>query len=186
MRNNIKIAIGGKMRSGKDVAASYIIKFFQDRGYEAFNFKFSEGIKNIYNEYSYKPSLSKPRKEYQEIGQEIRRILGEDVWVNYTLKGIEEALMRYPKCCIVVSDVRQDNEIKKLKKEGFILIYLNSDIKNIKNRMKCLGEEVKDSELNHETEDIDKSKFDIFIDNNGSLDKLRSELNYLCVKMIRN
>ena len=104
----MKIGIGGKMRSGKDTVTEILIKYFSDNGKDVGHYKFSEGISKIINEYGYKEYTVKPRVELQQIGQGLRQILGEDVWVNYTLthiKGVEDV--------VIISDVRQENEVNR-------------------------------------------------------------------------
>lgn len=176
----MKIGIGGKMRSGKDTVTEILIKYFSDNGKDVGHYKFSEGISKIINEYGYKEYTVKPRVELQQIGQGLRQILGEDVWVNYTLKHIkgEEDV-------VIISDVRQENEVNRLKEEGYLLIYVEREDATRVEEIKNLNEEVTDDILNHETEKVSKTKFDILIDNNKSLYDLEKEVIDLAKTLLR-
>lgn len=167
------IGISGKMRSGKDTVANYIQ---QKYGFE--HTRFSKGIKEIYNTYHYKDNKGiKPRMEYQEIGQGLRAILGENVWVNYTLKGID------PTKHTVISDVRQDNEFHALREKGALIILVKTSEDTQKRRLGSLGE-TDDSRLEHETEQITESLADIIIYNDSTLEELYKKIDAILAPVI--
>ena len=76
----LKIGLVGKMRSGKDTVAELL----EMKGFV--NYKFSSGIKAVYNLLAYDKKVGKDRKILQGIGQGLRKIVGEDVWIHYTFE----------------------------------------------------------------------------------------------------
>ena len=102
----MKIAVCGRMRSGKDTLANRLV---EEYGFK--EFKFSQGINEIINKYFPEHAFSekRPRKHQQFIGQGMRQ-LDKDVWVNYTLSYVEEYLAENGDFAdVVISDLRQEN-----------------------------------------------------------------------------
>lgn len=167
------IGVSGKMRSGKDTVAEYIVEKY---GFE--HKKFSQGIKEIYEKYHYKDNNGiKPRAELQGLGQGIRAVLGEDVWVNYTLKDVED------NDNVIVSDVRQDNEFIALRERGAFIILVSASKQAQKERLLSLGESEKDN-LDHETEYITESLADIEIVNDSTLEELYRKIDEVLSPLI--
>ena len=171
MAKQLKIALMGKMRSGKDTVGEILIKEYGFRRYA-----FGDGIREIVDTYfPYASIHGKPRKHYQFIGQSLRQ-LDEDVWVNYCLDRAGDN--KYDN--IVVTDVRQPNEVKAVLEEGFILVKIDCDDEIRIERMKASGDNFNLEDLNHETEQhIDKVEAPITITNNGSLEKLHEKVHHL-------
>lgn len=160
------IGISGKMRSGKDTVARYIID-----NYDFEHLKFSMGIKEVIDKYAYKDNKGvKRRREYQDIGQGIRGILGQNVWVNYTLSYLEEDKDT------VFSDVRQINEFKALQDLGATIIYVETPPEVQRKRLESLGEKG-DRYLDHETEQIPHYLADEKIINDGTLEDLYKKVD---------
>lgn len=167
------VGISGKMRSGKDTVANYIEDTY---GFE--HLKFSMGIKEVYKKYNYIDSNGvKPRQAYQDLGQGIRSILGENVWVHYTLGQYD------PSKNTVISDVRQDNEFNALKELGALIILVKTDEDTQRERLGHLGEGC-DETLNHETEHITESLADVVIYNNSSLEELYQKIDAIISPLI--
>lgn len=162
----IKVAICGKIRSGKDTLAG----FFIDEGLT--ECKFATGIDEIIDKYfPTAKAQGKPRRHYQHIGQQLR-VLDNDVWINYTLGHIDMLERFYPSthaAGFVISDMRQPNEAKRVKENGFVIIKVVADDKERLARMKALGDQFTAADLNHETEQgVDNIEADIIVYNNGS------------------
>ncbi|MGE2643749.1 hypothetical protein ACQH7H_24405, partial [Escherichia coli] len=116
-----KIALMGKMRSGKDTVGHYL------NGTKGFGqFAFGTGIKRVV-EILY-PDLdlrSKPRKLYQDVGQRLREV-DPLIWINY----LDREVKRYSRSLavidqvpnVVITDVRQLNEAEFLKLQGYVLV----------------------------------------------------------------
>jgi len=126
MNKNILIGICGKKRSGKGVAAQYII-----RNYAFAEIYFAGYLKEIcYNLFGTNPSLNRKgdlslrdRKILQRVGTEFMRSIDDNCWVNYTMKLVERACQN-----IVIPDVRFPNEARAIKNAGGYLIRLQRDV----------------------------------------------------------
>ncbi|MDT3698601.1 MAG: hypothetical protein RO469_04165 [Thermincola sp.] len=109
----VKLALTGKMRSGKDTIAEYLI-----RQYNFKRFAFGDGIRKVCSEmFPEIVAQGKPRWLYQGIGQDLRKY-DPDVWVKWLFREME----RNPYPWIVVTDLRQPNENDALVEAGFIII----------------------------------------------------------------
>ena len=172
----MKVALFGKMRSGKDTVGKILIDEYHFK-----RFAFGDGIGEIIEKY-FPEALAggKPRKHYQHIGQELR-VLNPDVWVNYLISNIKEfelvcKVFNMPEK-VVITDGRQFNEAEKLREEGFLIIKVTTPEELRFKRMKELGDVFSPEQLNHETElQVDMIQADIEIINDGSLDDLRSKV----------
>jgi len=162
----IKIALTGKMRSGKDTVADYL-----KREYGFKTFAFAEGIKFVCGSLHLEPSNGrKPRALYQGVGQDLRKY-DPDVWLKYTFDKIRQKCG--PDDNIVVSDVRQPNEVDALRAVGFTIICVDSSEENRMARMLALGDDFKTEDLRHKTElAVDTLDVDFSIKNNGTLPDL--------------
>jgi dephospho-CoA kinase len=119
----MKLAIIGKMCSGKSYISDYLIKEYNFKRYS-----FGEPVKRYSKEiFNYK---GKNRNIMINFGQKMREI-NPDVWINYLVNK----LPKHDKSC-VVDDVRFINEYERLKKLGFkfirLEIELNFQIERIK------------------------------------------------------
>lgn len=163
----LKVAITGKMRSGKDTLAGW----FLEKGVAQFTFK--QGIEEIVDKYFPRAKANgKPRRHYQHIGQQLRA-LDPNVWINYTLDNIDRYRYKYPakarKYGVMITDLRQPNEYEALKREGFIIIKVECSDEERLRRMEQAGDVFTAEDLKHETErNVDLITPDYVIDNNGS------------------
>lgn len=159
----MKIALTGKMRSGKDTVAERII--FR---YGLKEFKLSSGISDTIDLLFGRNPDNKNRLQYQFIGQTMRQ-LDQEVWLKYTMKKIQSAGSSQ----IIISDLRQENEEEFLRKRGFIIIKVESEDSLRKQRIVDSGDIFNEEEFYHETEtSVDNIKEDYIITNNGSLEDL--------------
>lgn len=181
----IKIALMGKMRSGKDMVAKIID---QEIGHaiSCEQYAFADGIKDILLDYFLEDVIEldkqgkKPRHHLQHIGQEFRK-LNEGVWIGYLDRTIKANAHLYKEAgyldrCVIITDVRQPNEHFYVKNLGYHIIKIDaSDEIRIK-RMEDLNEIDSSTaeEMQHETEKyIDSLTYDYIIQNNGSLKDLK-------------
>jgi len=162
----MKIAISGKMRSGKDEMANYLT--------EKYNFLrvgFADYIKEMAKDnfkISEKEIKEKPKniREFLQLLGKAGRAYDENFWVKKALEEIEETEeANYPDIInFVIPDLRFQNEAKFLKKRGFFLVRVNSE-RNERLKRGKLSNENDISEI-----DLDcYTDFDFFINNN--LDK---------------
>jgi dephospho-CoA kinase len=161
----VKIALCGKMRSGKDTVANFLREQHKFTG-----FRFSEGIweticllyPHIY------ASKEKPRKLLQDIGQKLREV-DPNIWVNYTLQQIEEVGANR----VVVTDLRQPNEFNVLKEQGFFIVRVSAEDGIRLNRILAENDNFDIQDLYHETErHVDGFNVDFEIQNNGTIEEL--------------
>jgi len=123
---SVKIAICGKMGSGKTTLANNIIinhPDFAKHSLAAGVKKFARFVYDI-------PEEKKDRVLFQKIGDGARTELFEDIWITTMLRqcGSEEYL--------IVDDVRYYNEVIKLKEQGWNIIKINISNKLQEQRIK--------------------------------------------------
>lgn len=174
-----KIALIGKMRSGKDTAGTYLV---DTKGFG--QFAFGTGIKRVV-EILY-PNLdlrTKPRKLYQDVGQKLREV-DPMIWINY----LENDLRRWARSkavfnetpLVVITDVRQMNEAEYLKAQGYVLVKVETDEAIRLQRIKDSGDDYTEEDLNHETElAVDTLPYDVLITNNGTVEELNRQVEKL-------
>lgn len=159
-----KIGLVGKMRSGKDLVANYLVYHY---GYK--RFAFGDELKRYYHElFGY--TDGKDREGYQWFGQTMRQ-RKDDIWIEKCFNKIEDYF--YNSClgnCIVfkpvITDVRQKNEVDKCRNEGFVLIKLEADEETRIKRIRENGDKFEIEQLNHDTEKyVDEIKVDYVINN---------------------
>ncbi|CUB09174.1 hypothetical protein BN2127_JRS1_00958 [Bacillus cereus] len=174
-----KIALIGKMRSGKDTVGHYLQA---TKGFG--KFAFGTGIKRVV-EILY-PTLDlrmKPRKLYQDIGQKMREV-DPLIWINY----LDREVKRYSRSLavidlvpdVVITDVRQMNEAEFLKAQGYVLVKIETDEEIRLQRIKDSGDNYTEEDLNHETElAVDTLPYDVLITNNGTVEELNLQVEKL-------
>ena len=107
-----RIALGGKMGTGKSSIRDFLVKCFQFKGY-SFAEKLKEIAQDLFN------MEVKNRSLLQMLGSRVRE-MEMDAWANYVLKQINaEVPLR-----AVIDDMRYLNEADLLKDNGFTLIKL--------------------------------------------------------------
>lgn len=111
----MKIAIAGKLCSGKSFLAKYLQSKLDCNIY-SFGYGVKKYCKEIFNmEY-------KDRKLLQDFAQKMREI-DNDVWIKYTIRYINNDKNEH----ILLDDLRFPNEANYLKEAGFTIIRLIID-----------------------------------------------------------
>jgi hypothetical protein len=179
----IKLAICGKLRSGKDTASQYLTLF-----YDFHPFAFADPLKRYLHEiFPHVPREPKPRALYQAFGQKLREI-DPDVWINLTMRQIDDYLRLHPCECggsalkprVVVTDCRQQNEYDRLRTEGFVFVRINADDELRIKRALEAGDDFTVHDLAHETELlVDSFDVDYEVDNNGTTTELYAQLDVI-------
>lgn len=168
--NFLKVAVIGKMRSGKDTFARYFIQ----RGFK--EYKFGTGIAEVIQAFFPEEwAKGKPRHLYQGIGQYFRTF-DEDVWVKYVARQIGESGH------VIITDVRQENEVKWLMENGFKIVKVVAPEETRIQRMIEAGDVIPTNAealftmLNHETEQFAEiSPCDYCVTNAGSIADLEAQ-----------
>ncbi|MDQ0976662.1 dephospho-CoA kinase [Neobacillus niacini] len=177
----MRIAITGKMRSGKNTVADYFLihKAFRSMA-------FGEGIKEVIQLYF--PELllqGKPRKLYQAIGQLFREF-NPDIWVEILDRRLDQITTWFgdENIDIVVTDLRQENEYKYLKEQGFIIIKVEAEDELRIERIKQSGDTFDHEDFYHETElSVDALGFDYLITNNTTIEDLNEQIKFIINEM---
>lgn len=163
-----KIALIGKMRSGKDTLGKYLCEKY---GYK--RYAFGDEVKRYYHEL-FGQSKGKPRKAYQWFGQTMRQH-DPDIWVN---KVFEKIAAEKPKK-IVITDCRQPNEYERLVKENFLMVRIVCNESIRIERMIRAGDEFALGDLRHETESaLDDYPVHIVIKNEKTIEEMIKDFEY--------
>jgi dephospho-CoA kinase len=174
----IKIALTGKMRSGKDTVANHLyIRYGFDR------VAFGDALKkNAHATFPWVSEFSKPRALYQQYGQLMRQI-DPDVWIKHAERAVKGAIdfnvnTGAEKVGVVITDLRQPNEYEWARANGFTIVRVTAPDENRLLRAKLAGDDFTETDLEHETEShIDGFAVDFEIVNDGSVDNLKVQID---------
>jgi len=205
MSNDIKIAITGKLRSGKSTISNHLVtahgftpvsfggalKLYAEKMFKHSNVYKSEpitrpdpfgGVETI--------SYRKPRRLFQDFGQAMRE-LDPDIWIDHVAERIRlielEAAAKSEQARIIIDDLRQPNEYEWARASGFVIVRVNANEDTCIDRAKEAGDDFDIDDLRHVTEQyVDDLEVDYEIDNNDieqtelerRIDDILSELAY--------
>lgn len=164
-----RIALTGKMRSGKDTVAEHLANTY---GFD--RLAFGDALKrHAHAVFPWIGEESKPRALYQQFGQFMRQI-EPDVWVRHI-----ERRLPYVRD-VVITDLRQPNEYEWARKNGFVIIRVSTTDELRVKRMIEVGDEFNVHDLTHETElHIDSFAVDYELVNDGKIDELLAKVDEL-------
>ena len=203
VNESTKIAICGKLRSGKTTAAIHLHAM---HGFETASFG---GVLRLYAEqlFAYsdvyksvpitKPDPfggtmtighRKPRRLLQDFGQAMRK-LDENIWINHVeerIKDIErEALLADRPARVVIDDLRQPDEYEWAKANGFVIVRINAPDELRIERAKAAGDDFSEEDLTHETEQyVDGFVVDFEIDNEGDTAELERKIDEILANLL--
>lgn len=174
------IALTGGMRSGKDT----VYKILSELGYRVHRVAFGDMLKDRFHDtFQDIPWEPKPIQHYIDYGQAMRAI-DEDVWVKALrerVRYIQRNRLIAPN--IVITDVRQPNEFKYARENGFVIVKVEANPQLRVYRMRELGEEfnpdlfTQPTELHMQTQHVD------YVLHNHTVD--REELKSAVERLIR-
>jgi dephospho-CoA kinase len=175
----IKLALAGKLRAGKDTAATYLSLFYDFQPFALAD----EGKRVVHQLFPDLPLTPKPRKHYQVVIDSLTKLDlpgAEEIFVNLTLRKINDYIRH--RCCkesrVLVTDVRKQVEYDRLRAEGFVFIRINADEKLRIQRALEAGDKFTAEDLAHETELlVDLFPVDYEVLNNGSTTELYAQLD---------
>jgi len=187
---SVKLAICGRMRSGKDAVAAHLTQ-----QYGFVRFAFGDGIRKVCRELFPDQMADgpggvkrKPRALLQGVGQAMRAF-DPDVWVRQTLEEIayqaeeDEITGNAPR--YVITDLRQPSEYDRLRSEGFVIIRVTCREDIRRQRMLDAGDTFDERDLTHETElHTDGFEVDFEIENNGTLAELYAKVDAVMAEII--
>jgi dephospho-CoA kinase len=181
----VKIALCGRLRSGKDTAANHLyIKYGFDR------VAFGDALKkNAHATFPWVSEFSKPRALYQQFGQLMRQI-DPDVWIKHAERAVKGAIdfnvnTGAEQIGIVITDVRQQNEVDWCQANGFTLIRVTAPDEDRIARAIAAGDDFTVHDLTHETEmAIDGFACDFEVVNDGAVDELKHKIDEVLARVV--
>ena len=194
MSDEIKIALTGKMRSGKSTVAEILwldydltrrsfggaLKYYADKmfeGSEAYPIEVEEYGEPCPFDGKRKTRVKKPRKLYQDFGQAMRQ-LDEDIWIRHVEQAIESDRIFPDYKGVVIDDLRQPNEYEWAKANGFTIIRVNAREDRRLKRAEQAGDSFSADDLAHDTEQhVDGFSVDYTIVNDGGLSDLKRQVD---------
>lgn len=173
MDNVLKIALCGTLRSGKDTVA---VRLWEHHDFHH-PLAFGDALKRIaHATYPHIEKTPKPRALYQFMN--VMRDFDSDVWIRHIEIAVRYALNSRSTTGIVITDVRQANELAWCKANGFTVIRVNAPIEIRIARAKADGDEFSTEDLSHSTEQYSEGfAVDFEINNDGSYDNLTTQID---------
>jgi dephospho-CoA kinase len=176
----IKISLTGKLRSGKDTAARHLyIKY----GFTTV--AFGDALKkHAHATFPWVSEFSKPRALYQQFGQLMRQI-EPDVWIKHAEQAVKGAIdfrvnTGAERVGVVITDVRQQNEVDWCRENGFTLIRITAPDENRIARAIAANDDFTVNDLTHETElAIDGFAVDFTVNNDKDIEHLISQIDQI-------
>src|SRR5699024_3786567 len=186
----IRIALTGRMRSGKSAAAAYMTV---KHGFKSISFAgalrrvaddlFEHLYEPIYEDCPFSEdgkhriSWRKPRALLQTLGQKLREI-DEDVWIKQAEQSMRVYEGMRSTAGIVIDDLRQPNEYDWARANGFIIIRVEASDDLRLERAKHAGDSFSAKDLAHDTEQhVDKFDVDYTIVNDGDMIDLKRQVD---------
>ena len=168
----MKLAFGVNSGSGKDTSVDYLIHKYGGKKYS-----FASPLYDIlfYSQRTLDLPLEKNRKFLQQFGDFFKNQTSEDIFIDLCLKKIRSLPSSEN---IYISDLRFENEFKKLKNEGFKCIKIIRGVDNTDR----IGNGLKEHNSETSLKNIDDNEWDHIIYNNYSLNDLYSHLDNIASK----
>jgi dephospho-CoA kinase len=174
----VKIALTGKLRAGKDEVARHL---YIKHGFT--RIAFGDALKKeAHAVFPWIPQNSKPRALYQKFGQLMREI-DPDVWIKHAERAVNGTIdfrvnTGAERIGIVITDVRQQNEVAWCRENGFTLIRVTAPDEVRIARAIEAGDDFSVHDLAHETElAIDGFTVDYEIVNDGLVAELQEQVD---------
>lgn len=179
-----KIALTGKLRSGKDTVAHRL--FIRNSFHKV---AFGDALKRIaHDTFPWVSEFSKPRALYQQVGQLMREI-EPDVWIRHVERQVD-AIINVNKesrdhIGIVITDLRQPNEYEWAKANGFTIIRVTAPEADRLARAQRAGDTFSAEDLAHDTEQhVAGFEVDYEIVNDGTVEELKAHVDAVMAQII--
>lgn len=118
----MKIALMGYARSGKDTVANMI----KEELGKVWTVAFGDELKVQFHKTFDIPADPKPRDGYEKFGQALREI-DPAIWIKPVQGLVKFIEANWRGRHIVITDLRQVNEAKWVKENGFTIVYIHAD-----------------------------------------------------------
>ena len=180
MTDITKIALCGKLRSGKDAVGSHL---FVHHGFE-FPIAFGTALKSVaHAAFPWIPRDPKPRELYQLMN--VMREFDPDVWIKHLDDTYRHLADQRSTTGIVVTDVRQPNEYEWCRANGFTIIRVTAPEAVRMARAQLRGDDFTAEDMAHSTESyVDGFDVDYEVENDGTYDDLKAKVNGI-IKRLR-
>ena len=160
--------IGGKANVGKNTLAKYIKEYYDEKEEKSIITEYSKYIKLLANEMiDWEAKNKKPRKFLQDLGEEYRKIIGPNIFINRMKEDILVLQKYYQN--IIICDARLIPELTlmKTKYQNCYTIHLTGELTN----------KLTKEENNHITEkELEKYKSFDYELNNSDFNKLKEDI----------
>lgn len=176
----LRFGIVGKIRSGKSTVAKLLGKKIGDELGGYCKIEFSDALREVTDIVYPETKGTKDREKLIAVGQHMRK-LDKDIWVNIVERKIKEVENEFGKDVpIIVSSVRQPNEVEMLERNGFVLIKVEADEDIRIQRCLDAGDSFSIESFNDYTETaLDGMDFEYVIKNNEGLEHLKKCINHI-------
>jgi len=176
-----RIAICGKMRSGKSVLAGYLTLM-----YDFQPFAFADAMKDAaHRAFPTVARTPKPRALYQSFGEWARSHFGADVWVREVERRVADYESRQKCGCgtakparILIEDLRVQAEYDWLRANGFTIIRVSAPADLRLARARQAGDDFIAEDFEHDTEQaVDGFAVDYEIVNDGTTEEMTAQMD---------
>ena len=175
----VKIAFCGKMASGKTTLANNLLELLDDSK----KYSFAEKVKEFGRFLFDIPQDVKDRDKFQRVGDGARKYISGDVWIDAVLNQCykDNNIKNF-----VLDDMRYENELLKLKKDGWYAVLVDIDDELQVQRIKKTYPHDWEKHLearNHisetEIDTIDKNLFDLVVKAENNSKPLDEVINFI-------
>lgn len=176
----LKIALTGKLRSGKSAVAE---RLFYEHGFE-WPISFGGPLKYYADRiFDVSEGDRKPRAIYQQFGQ-LCRTIDENVWIKHAEFSVKQALDSRSTRGIVIDDLRQPNEYEWCRENGFVIIRITAPDKIRMARAIEANDDCTVHDFAHETErHTDSFEVDFEVVNDGTIDDLYAQVDVIVAQI---
>jgi len=178
-----RIALTGKLRSGKDTVAERM--WIYNDGF--YPLAFGNALKQTYHElFPWIPKKPKPRAGYQSYGQQMRELYGDDLWIRHVEARVN-SLEKFRDCLgMVITDLRQQNEYDWCRANGFAIVRVTASDDVRKARAVAAGDDFTVHDFAHDTElHVDSFDVDYEIVNDGDLMELYAKVDAVMAEITK-
>lgn len=171
----VRIALTGGLRAGKDEVAKRLQFEHKFQRYA-----FGDMLKHFAFQVfpTVRPS-SKPRAFLQAFGQSMRNMPVDgaaDVWVTW----LEHAMLTDGFDRVVITDLRQPNELKWARANGFVIVRVTAPADVRLARAQAAGDDFKPADMAHDTEQhVGGFTVDYELTNDGTVAELYAKVDAL-------
>ena len=174
--NNKYIALGHQSRVGKDTFVNYTIAWCARRGIECHIIRIADKLYKITShiQETLGMQVQKDPALLQLIGTDLRNHYGESVWINESVRKINDVIHINPNAVIIVVDMRLRNEMELLRAIGFTTVKILRPEREV------------DRDPNHASEtELANVPFDYVINNSNTLENYLGAIDALLDKLIQ-